>query len=238
MARVLQDSLLPDRLPQLDGLELAARYRPAGDGTEIGGDFLDVFPMAGGSTALLIGDVAGKGAQAAALTGLTRHTLRTAAIYEERPTELLAVLNRALLAAGSAEGKYCTVAVCALAPAPGGAQVRVAVAGHPLPVMVRAHGEVAHVGRTGTLLGYVADPRLHEEAVHLGPGDALVLYTDGVTDASPAGPLEEDRLLELLAESAGADAETLAGRVESAAVDAQDGRPRDDVAVAVVRVSP
>jgi len=238
VARVLQDSLLPERLPELPGLELAARYRPAGDGSEIGGDFFDVFPVAGGSTALLIGDVTGKGARAAALTGLTKHTLRTAGLYEQDPSALLTVLNGALLSARNEGGRYCTVALCTLRPQDGGALVRLAVAGHPLPFVVRAGGEVAHAGRPGTLLGYVPDLALRDDEVHLGPGDALVLYTDGVTGATAAGPLVDDRLGELLRAAAGADAEALAGRVEAAAVDAQDGAPRDDVAVAVVRVAP
>jgi serine phosphatase RsbU (regulator of sigma subunit) len=238
VARVLQDSLLPDRLPRLDGLELAARYRPAGDGLEIGGDFFDVFPIAGGATGLSIGDVTGKGARAAALTGLTKYTLRTAGAYEREPGALLAVLNRALLAARGEGGRYCTVVLCALRPGATGTHVRLAVAGHPLPFVVRADGEVDHVGRSGTLLGYVEDPELREDDVHLGPGDALVLYTDGVTGATPAGPVLDHRLRELLRSAVGADAEALAGRVEAAAVDAQDGRPRDDVAVAVVRAEP
>jgi sigma-B regulation protein RsbU (phosphoserine phosphatase) len=125
---VLQESLLPDHLPEVDGLELGAAFRPAGDGTEIGGDFYDAFPAADGSLALAIGDVCGKGARAAALTGLSRHTLRTAALYERGPSDVLGALNRALLAQRTVRGKYCTAAFCRLTRSGDGPAVTVQVA--------------------------------------------------------------------------------------------------------------
>jgi len=239
VARVLQQSLLPERLPAYDGLELAARYRPAGDGTEIGGDFYDAFDVDDDALVLTIGDVTGKGAGAAALTGLTRHTLRAAALYERRPAGVVAALNRALLNQRSARGKYCTVAVCRFERRAGGTVcAEVTCAGHPLPLVLRADGRVEPVGRPGTLLGWIPDPRLFDERTTLHPGDAIVLYTDGLTEARlPDGLLGDERLAALLRACAGLSAGAIAARLEHAVLSPQRQRPRDDVAIAVVRVS-
>lgn len=237
VARVLQESLLPDRLPHLEEIELAGAYRPAGDGTEVGGDFYDAFPAFGGGIALAIGDVTGKGAKAAALTGLTRHTLRTAAMYEREPSEILGTLNRALLAQRTARGKYCTVALARLFAEDGHIAARVACAGHPLPLVLRADGEVDVVGQPGTVLGFVPDPRLHDAPAQLHPGDALVLYTDGITEArTRTGLLGDERFAGLVRACAGLDASAIAARLERAAIESQQGRPRDDIAIAVARV--
>ncbi len=244
VAAVLQQSLLPERLPEFAGIELAARYRPAGDGTELGGDFYDAFPVDGDRLVVTIGDVTGKGAGAAALTGLTRHTLRTAAAFASRPVAVLGALNDQLLAQRTARGKYCTVVACRLGRAGTGVTAEVACAGHPLPLVLRADGTVEPAGRPGTLLGWVSAPRLHEEHVRLEPGDALVLYTDGLTEArlpAEAGArgelLGEERLAGLLRRCAGFGAGAIAARLEHAALDPQGHRPRDDIAIAVVRVT-
>ena len=240
VARVLQQSLLPEHLPLADGLDLGAAYRPAGDGTEVGGDFYDAFRAADGSLTLVIGDVTGKGAKAAALTGLTRHTLRTAAQYEPGPSEILKALNRALVGQRNRRGKYCTVAVCRFgsSAADGAVPVDVACAGHPLPLVLRRDGTVDAVGEPGTLLGYVTDPTLVDARARLEPGDALVLYTDGITEArTRTGLLGDARLAALLRACAGLDAQAIANRLERATVQAQDAPPRDDVAIAVARVA-
>jgi serine phosphatase RsbU (regulator of sigma subunit) len=237
VARVLQESLLPERLPHLDAVELGAAYRPAGDGTEIGGDFYDAFPAPDGGIALAIGDVTGKGAKAAALTGLTRHTLRTAAMYERQPSAILGTLNRALLAQRNRRGKYCTVALARLEPANAHVNAYVACAGHPLPLVLRADGSVETVGHPGTVLGFVDDPRLHDAPTQLRRGDALVLYTDGITEArTRTGLLGDERFAGLVRACAGLDAGAIASRLERAAIESQQGRPRDDVAIAVARV--
>jgi PAS domain S-box-containing protein len=238
VARMLQQSLLPERLPEVAGLDLAARYRPAGDGTELGGDFYDAFEVDDERLVLTIGDVTGKGAGAAAMTGLTRHTLRAAAMFESRPTAMIGTLNRALLGQRSARGKYCTVAVARLTRGEHGARAEVSCAGHPLPLVLRAGGAVEPVGRPGTLLGWVPDPNHHDVAVDLAPGDALVLYTDGLTEArTPEGLLGDERLAAVLGACAGFGAGAIAARLEHAALSPQRHRPRDDVAIAVARVS-
>jgi serine phosphatase RsbU (regulator of sigma subunit) len=235
VASALQEALLPERLPAVAGAEVAARFSPAGDGSVIGGDFYDVLPRPGGFD-LVIGDVTGKGARAAGLTGLVRHTLRTAAGYEATPSAVLGVVNRTLLEERGQRGRYCTVALCRV-QVDGGVRATLCCAGHPRPLVLRAGGAVEAVGGRGSVLGWVPDPRLPDVPVDLGDGDALVLYTDGVTEARTTGDAYGVRgLAELLRGARGADADGIAARVQRAARIA--GERRDDVAVLVGRVTP
>jgi len=233
IARTLQSGMLPGRLPELPGVELAARYRPGGDGMVIGGDFYDILPREGGFD-LVIGDVTGKGAGAAALTGLVRHTLRTAARYESSPSAILRVVNEALLADQGPTGRYCTVALCRvdLGERP---RARICAAGHPHPLVLREGGAVEPVGESGALLGWVADPRLTDADVELGGAETVLLYTDGLSEA-PAGTARfgEARVAEVLHGAAGESAGTVAARLEAAAFG--DEAPRDDVALLVARL--
>ena len=234
VASALQAGLLPGRLPEVAGVELAARFRPAGDGSIIGGDFYDVLPRENGFD-VVVGDVTGKGARAAALTGLARHTIRTAARYEERPSAVLAVVNSALVAERAASGRYCTVAFARVEQlADGGLRVQVAVGGHPLPIFLRADGRAELLERPGSILGWVPEPNLHDAEATLAPGEALVLYTDGVSEArTPDGTLGDARLATVLESTAGMPAGAIASRLERAAL--QGGTARDDVALVVVR---
>jgi serine phosphatase RsbU (regulator of sigma subunit) len=236
VARSLQQSLLPPALVEVPGVELAARYISAADGI-VGGDFYDAFATVDGEWALVVGDVCGKGAEAAAVTALARHTLRATALRTSRPDDVLLALNEALLRA-QLDHRFCTVAYLRLlARADGEVQVTVATGGHPLPILVRADGRVASLGRPGELLGIFAAPRIGQAAATLFPGDVLVLYTDGVIEASRArdafGP---GRLAALLADCAGRDAPSVAAAIEAEVLRVQHGRVRDDVAVLVVRV--
>jgi serine phosphatase RsbU (regulator of sigma subunit)/CheY-like chemotaxis protein len=232
VARALQAALLPQRLPELDGVELAARFRPAGDGSLIGGDFYDVLPRAGGVD-LVIGDVTGKGARAAALTSLVRHTVRTAARYEATPSGVLDVVNRTLIAERSDRGRYCTVAFCRI-DLDGGMRATICCAGHPMPMVMRGSGTIEHVGRPGSVLGWVDDPKLLDVDFDIEPREALVLFTDGVTEARTTGDAYGlAGLEELLRGAAGDDAAGIAARVDRAA--ARAGARRDDVAVLVAR---
>ena len=233
VARTLQVGLLPQKLPVLDGVDVAARYRPAGDGSLIGGDFYDVLPRKDGIVDLVIGDVTGKGARAAGLTALVRHTLRTAARYEDSPSRVLDVVNRTLMAERTDTGRYCTVALCRL-QLNGSMRATICCAGHPLPMVVRGHGAIEHVGRPGSVLGWVPDPKLLDVEFELDPGQALVLFTDGVTEARTTGDAYGlGGLEELLRAAAGEDAAAIAARVDRAA--ALAGARRDDVAVLVAR---
>jgi PAS domain S-box-containing protein len=238
VARTLQRSLLPPALPDVPGLEIAARYLAAGEGNELGGDFYDCFATGDGEWAVVIGDVCGKGAEAAALTALARHTLRASAMHDRRPAAVLHELNAAILRHGT-DYRFCTAVYVALRPGDEGVEARVSTGGHPLPLLLRADGRVEVAGRTGTLLGVLADPELSETSLALRPGDALVLFTDGVIEASPLddafGPA---RLAAFLGDCAGLDATRIAAGVERRVLEVQSGHLRDDVAVVVLRVSP
>ena len=157
------------------------RFRPAGESVELGGDFYDLFEAGGGAWAALIGDVQGKGPDAAAVTALARHTLRAGAVYEQRPSGVLALLHKALREQRS-DGRFCTVAHAHLRIGKGRLQVELACGGHPLPLVVHPDGRVEPVGRLGTLLGTDIEPQLYDVTVELGAGDVLLLYTDGVTE--------------------------------------------------------
>jgi serine phosphatase RsbU (regulator of sigma subunit) len=183
-----------------------------------------------------MGDVCGKGPDAAAVTALARYTLRAAAMRERLPSRSLAVLNEALLRQRD-DRRFCTVAYAYIEKLDRGARVEVSCGGHPLPLLLRAGGSVETVGQPGTLLGVVPDPDLEDSAVTLEPGDALVFYTDGVIESrGEAAILDERRLAELVTTCAGAGADAIASKVEEAAVLSQGGRPRDDIAVLVLRV--
>jgi len=239
----LQVSLMPDRLPIVPGADIASGFQPAGDGHEIGGDFFDVFPMGSHCWMLVIGDVCGKGAEAAALTALARYTLRAAAIQEgAQPAKLLVQLNEAVMRQRD-DVRFLT-AVCAFLdtePAGGdGLRVTLSVAGHPPPLRVGAGGEVAKVGGRGALIGVwetVAD--LREDVVDLAPGERLVLYTDGVVEAgAPAAELGDEGLAALLATTTGQTAAATVAAIEGTVLAHTGAPPRDDIAVLVVRPAP
>ena len=239
IARTLQQSLLPPELPELPRLEAAARFRAAGEGIEVGGDFYDLFDTGRGTFAAVMGDVCGKGADAAALTALARYTIRTAAMADRSPSDILRLLNDAILRQRS-DKRFCTVTYAQMEEHHGSILMRVASGGHPLPYVLRADGTVETVGRWGTLLGVVPDPELTDTEVELRPGDTVVLYTDGVIEArsDSEGMFGPARLAELLESCAGRDPDTVAQRIEDAVVTLQEGDPKDDIAILALRVRP
>ena len=237
IARTLQQSLLPAELPDIPGIEAAARFRPTGEGNDVGGDFYDLFESGAQGWTIVMGDVCGKGPDAAAITALARYTLRAAAMREGPPSRSLHVLNEALLRQRD-DRRFCTVAYAHLEVSQGGARVGCAVGGHPLPLLVRSNGGVEAVGAPGSLLGIHSDPDIEDRSASMLPGDALVFYTDGVIEGRGAnGTLDESGLAHLLAACAGEGADAIAARVEEAALSASDGSPRDDIAVLVLRVA-
>jgi hypothetical protein len=238
IARTLQRSLRPGALPTVPGISAAVRFRPAGEGVELGGDFYDLYRARGDSWAALIGDVQGKGPDAAAVTALARHTLRAAATYEERPSGVLAHMHRALREQ-SAE-RFVTVAYAHLRRTGDRLQVELACGGHPLPLVVHPDGAVQPVGRLGTLLGTDIEPQLADVTLELAEGDVLVLYTDGVTEVRRRrreifGARELTALLE---RCGGLPPDAVAERVEGAVLAASGGRLRDDVAILVIGPTP
>ncbi|HEV8682209.1 MAG TPA: PAS domain S-box protein [Actinomycetota bacterium] len=237
IARSLQRSLLPPELPQIPGLEVAARYRPAGLGNEVGGDFYDLFEIGGGRWGVAVGDVCGKGAEAAALTGLARYTIREAAAHHDRPSKVLASLNQALLR--HEELQLCTVAFAQLEPKNGKARLIVSCGGHPLPLLLRANGHLEPAGEPGTILGVFEDPDVADMDVELGPGDSVLFYTDGVTDERTATEgFGEKRLKSILRSCHGMGAEGIADVIDRAVMEFRPEDPRDDVALLVVRLAP
>ena len=180
IATTLQRSLLPPALPGIAGLDVAARHRPMdmGDGVEVGGDFYDLF-AAGRSWVAAIGDVCGKGIDAAALTSLARHTLRALARDDPAPGVTLERLNDAIVAERGLAPRFLTVACARVVPDGAGMAATAASAGHPLPLVVRASGRVEPLGRPGTLLGPLAEVRVHEETARLAPGRPRALHRRG-----------------------------------------------------------
>ncbi|MEV5321755.1 SpoIIE family protein phosphatase [Streptomyces sp. NPDC052687] len=184
---VLQQSLLPDSLPAVPGVETAAYYHTASP-DRLGGDFYDVFPVDGKRFGFFLGDVCGKGPQAAALTSLTRYTLRAAALHDADPVSALTTLNKVLHERYAAGGdpRYCTAIFGTLEadPATGQVTVRLASGGHPPALLLRGDGTADYVPTPGGLLvGVLPEARFTAARTVLQPGDTLLLYTDGLTEA-------------------------------------------------------
>jgi serine phosphatase RsbU (regulator of sigma subunit) len=238
IARTLQRSLLPRALPPIPGMEVAARYEAAGNENEVGGDFYDVFQADEGVWAALIGDVSGKGAEAAAVTSLARHTLRTSTLQASGPALNLATLNRALMAEVETT-RFCTVLYARVRPAAHGALLTISNGGHLAPRVLRPGRGVETLDIRGTLVGAVADARFQEIGLTLEPGATLVMFTDGVTEVRGKPPDFGERELDrALAGLAGQSAEDVAEAILVHALAMHDGDPRDDMALLVLRMRP
>jgi PAS domain S-box-containing protein len=241
IASTLQASLLPDRLPDIPTVAVAVRYWASGEGTEVGGDFYDLFAVDDETWAAVIGDICGTGPLAASLTSLARTTIRLCARRGDDGVTTLNWLNRAMLEARP--GWFLTGAFLTLRPCDVGVDLEVTVAGHPLPVIVAVDGTARLAGEPGTLLGAFEDIALRPTAEHLAPGDTLVLYTDGVGDVAPPHGLEEDEVTQLFVDAAAgagpAPPEVIADRIHDrlAAVLPMDDRT-DDVALLILQVPP
>ncbi|HVE93831.1 MAG TPA: SpoIIE family protein phosphatase [Acidimicrobiales bacterium] len=232
LARTLQRTLIPPTAPSIPGLDVAAAYRPAGDGDEVGGDFYDVFQVADDDWVVVIGDVSGKGVEAAVVTALARHTIRAAAVNEQRPSQILSTLNTVLLRSDT--DKFCTVALIRLRNRDGAWTVLASNAGHPAPVLIRSSGVASPVGTPGSLLGILTVPSLTDTHYELARGDKLILYTDGVTEArGPDGFFGEDGLLGALEAGPNTSSE-LASALLAEVLAFEAGRPRDDIAIVSV----
>ncbi len=234
VARTLQRTLLPRHLPEIPGVEVASFYQPAGAmQAEVGGDFYDVFGS-NGSWSVVIGDVCGKGIEAAALTGLARHTVRATSMREASPSAVLEDLNEVLLREDG--DRYCTVALGRL-ELNGVARLTVACGGHPLPVVLRGDGRIEQVGVPGSLIGLFDTPILEERTTELGRGDTLILYTDGLIDSRQANAMDEAALQALIGTCGEFDAQQIADCLGDAVADAHGEAP-DDTAILVLRVRP
>lgn len=237
IARTLQHSLLPPDPPTIEGLDLAASYRPAGEGIEAGGDFYDAFDIGEGEWTVALGDVVGKGPDAAALMGMVRHTIRAAAIRERAPARVLATVNAAV-GRQTTDEQFCTAVAVRLRPQGDQVMAWISVAGHPAPVIVRADGSLHWIEASGALLGVLDDAQLSDQEIRLSPGDTLILYTDGVTEERGDGrPFGEQGLVAALADAAGRPASEIVHRIERAVLAHGSGEPRDDIAILAVRAT-
>ncbi|GGQ71019.1 SpoIIE family protein phosphatase [Couchioplanes azureus] len=231
VARTLQASLLPPALPHVPGVGFAAEYVPTG--SEVGGDFYDVVPSDDGWI-VVVGDVSGKGVQAATVTGLVRDVIRILVDDGKPMKEVLHRVNRTLVQRGG--GRYCTLAMASVARNGAELDVCLHLAGHDRAVLVRADGKTSFVGEGGTALGLLESITSPEAAVRLHPGDSLIFYTDGVTERRRGRELfGTARLRDAAAPLAGYPADVMAARLRSTTINFSVEEPRDDIAILVLR---
>ncbi len=242
VAHTLQQSLLPPALPEVEGIGFAAEYVPTGDDAEVGGDFYDVLALPDGGWMVVVGDVSGKGVQAATVTGLVRDVIRALVQDGRTAGEALAHLNDTLVERGA--GRYCTLALAAVgrdetAGAPAALEVGLRLAGHDQPLLVHDDGRAEFVGACGTALGLLPEITSPVTKLLLAPGDALIFYTDGVTERRRGRELfGPARLREAAARLAGCSADVVAARLRTTTLGFSAEPPRDDIAIFVLRNEP
>jgi sigma-B regulation protein RsbU (phosphoserine phosphatase) len=239
LAMTLQQTLIPPVAPDVPGLDVAAVYRPAGDGEEVGGDFYDIFQIGTDDWVVALGDVCGKGAEAAVVTALVRYTIRAVSVQRRGAADTLDVLNDVLLR--HATNRFCTVVLLRLRSDGAGWTVTMASAGHPLPLLLTPGAPPVQAGLPGALSGVFEGARTHESELRLEPGASLLLYTDGVTEArAETGFYGMERLLEVVSSASvdageAGDAATVTAAVLEDVLGFQAGNPRDDIALVVLR---
>ena len=234
LAETLQQTLIPPLPPQVPGLDVAAAYRPAGQGHEVGGDFYDVFQVGVDDWVVVLGDVCGKGIEAAVVTALVRYTVRAVSVQTADPAEALEGLDEVLLARGSS--RYCTVVVARLRCVDGAWTVTISLGGHPLPLRLVPGAAPEPVGKPGTIVGVFEGAARDESEIVLGPGEALVFYTDGVTEGRRGRELYGDDRMHHALDGLEGDAATVVDGLLGDVLEFQGGLPRDDVAIVVVKV--
>ncbi|HET8603497.1 MAG TPA: SpoIIE family protein phosphatase [Marmoricola sp.] len=235
LARTLQQTLIPPVLPTIPGLAVAAEYRPAGDGSVVGGDFYDIFQAGEDDWVAVIGDVCGKGAEAAVVTALARYTLRAAAVQDPSPARALELLNAALRRAETT--RFCTVAMLRLTRIRGTWQVTTSVGGHPRPLRLDSRGDLTPLGHAGPLLGVLPAVDLPQDTTTAREGDTLVMYTDGVTEARNADDefYGEERLRAALAATVRDETGDPAASLLADVLGFQDNVARDDIAIVALK---
>jgi PAS domain S-box-containing protein len=238
IAQTLQASLLPPALPEIPGLETAALFQAAGEGHQVGGDFYDVFPIGKHQWFAVMGDVCGKGAEAAAITALARYTIRAAVVRRRSPAGILHWLNDAMLRQSADRTRFATIACVRLDLESEGVTATVASGGHPCPRVLRTTGLVEELGVPGTLLGAVPTVQLADRATRLVRGDALILYTDGLTEAgAPARVWSPTQLDLAIAETRHGAAQEIVEGLARAALGEAAAPLRDDIALLALRVT-
>jgi PAS domain S-box-containing protein len=236
IARTLQNALLPASLPEIRGVDIEAIYSPAGELNDVGGDFYDVFPYGEDRWMLVIGDVCGKGASAAGVTALARHTLRAGAVSGLSPAGMLSLLHNALRIQPAGRD-LCTVCLATLSRQNDHARLTVTLAGHHPPLLVDRDGRAHHIGRPGTALGIIDPVEFHESEARLERGQTLILYTDGFLDAGQRHEcIGEQGLVEICSHDTDISLRALAKQLQDAALERAGGHLRDDIALLAVRM--
>lgn len=234
LARTLQDTLLPPALPSIPGLDVAAVYRPAGDGSQVGGDFYDVFQVGPDDWVFVLGDVCGKGVRAAVVTALVRHTLRAVTVMEADPALVLHTLNAVMLE--SDEDRFCTVILIRLKRDADGWHVAMAAGGHAPPLLVRGRHVAPVPFEPGSLMGVFDDATFTSSTFRLNPGETLLLHTDGSTEGRRGSEFFGDDRLHKSVRRHAESASLMVDGVLSDVLEFQDGRASDDIALVAVSV--
>ncbi|MEO8694179.1 MAG: SpoIIE family protein phosphatase [Acidimicrobiales bacterium] len=235
LARTLQTTLVPPSLPNITGLDLAVVFRPAGDGHQIGGDFYDVSQIGAGDWLISVGDVAGKGAEAAVVTALARYTIHSAAIRRRSPAQILSNLNAVLLRDTTTD-RFCTATIIRLRQSKSRWTATVCNGGHPPPLLLRDNASATALGRPGNLIGVFDSPRLYDSKISLHSGDTIVIYTDGVTEGRHGDEFfGEGRLTDTIARHT-RSAQELCDATLTEVLDFQGGTPRDDIILFAIQI--
>lgn len=234
LARTLERTLLPPSLPEVPGLDIAAVYRPAGSGGQIGGDFYDVFQVGPDEWIAVLGDVVGKGVDAAVVTALVRHTVRAATARFREPHEALELLDEVVRRESS--DRFCTVVLLRLTRHDGTWHLSLALGGHEQPLLLEAGEPPRNIGEYGPILGVLPHAVFTKTELDIAPGATVVLYTDGVTEAHGDGLYGEARLAAAAQESMGTATSVLQG-IMADVLAFQEGPLRDDVALLAIRVT-
>lgn len=232
LAQTLQQTLIPPAPPAIAHLGIAATYRPAGDGTVVGGDFYDFFQVGPDRWVVVLGDVSGKGVEAAAVTSFVRYTVRALAIENAEPAETLRLLDRALHA--NATVHYCTLVLAYLTRRDDRWTMRLSLAGHPPALIRRPTGEVAELGIYGSPVGLLETPEFHTVDHVLGP-ETITLYTDGVTEARSGRRQYGESRLSRLISSLPHDPAQITEGIATAVLDYQHGHASDDIAIVTIQ---
>ncbi len=238
LTHTLQATLLPPELPVVPGLDVAVAFHPAGTGTELGGDFYDLFETGRGSWSFVVGDVCGKGIDAAKTAALARHTVGVAALRSDDPALVMQILNETIRARRETADLFLTAVYGTFRTNGAGCEIRLVIAGHLPPLVRRADGTTATVDVRGTLIGTIVTLDIEETTIQLEPGDSLIIFTDGVTEARRDNAFfGEDAVQALVAGlSPAASAASLARTIECAALAFANGVASDDIAVLALRV--
>jgi sigma-B regulation protein RsbU (phosphoserine phosphatase) len=234
LARTLQQTLIPPAPPRIDGLDVASVFESGTAGLDIGGDFFDFFQTGPDEWDFVIGDVCGKGPEAAVITALARFTVRAEAMQHSSPAQVFAITDRVLRSYDTK--RFCTATMLRLRRDGAGWVGEVSRAGHSAPLVRRANGALETLTASGSLLGVLSTPHFADAAVRLGPGDVVVLYTDGLVEARRGEEFyDEERAARVLGRghvSAEAVATALLDDMHAFA----DVPGQDDVALLVLRV--